>query len=62
MIVEQGPGVAIRLGFRQKQPESGEEIVPVLIVKENGALFDPSDDDVLQQTGDIDAGLSRHGG
>lgn len=33
--------------------EAEEEIYPVLIVKEDGALLKSSDDDVMKQSGDI---------
>jgi hypothetical protein len=60
MVVEKGPGVAVGFGFQQKGAETGEEIFPVLIIKEDGAPLDPSDDDVLKQAGDIYAGMSWH--
>lgn len=62
MVVEQGPGVAVGFGLRQENAEAGEKICPVLIVKEDGALLDPSDDNVLKQSGNIYAGMSRHEG
>jgi len=62
VVIEQDPGVASRLGFRQESAEAGNKIFPVLIVKENGTFFDPSDDDVLKQAGDIYAGMSGHKG
>jgi len=60
VVVEQGPGVAVGFGLRQENAEAGEKICPVLIVKEDGALLDPSDDNVLKQSGNIYAGMSRH--
>lgn len=60
MVVEQGPGVAVGFGLRQEEAEAGEEIEAILIVKENGSFLDPSDDNVLKQSGDIYAGMSGH--
>jgi hypothetical protein len=60
MVVEQGPGVAVGFRLRQEEAEAGEEIETILIVKENGALLDSSDDNVLKQSGDIYAGVSGH--
>ena len=60
MVVEQVPGVAAGFRLRQEEAEAGEEIEAILIVKEDGLLLDPSDDNVLRQTGDIYAGMSEH--
>jgi hypothetical protein len=60
MVVKQGPGVAVGFGLRQEEAEAGEEIETILIVKENGSFLDPSDDNVLKQSGDIYAGMSGH--
>jgi len=62
MVVEQGPGVAVGFGLRQEEAEAGKEIEAILIVKENGSFLDPSDDNVLKQSGDIYAGMSGHEG
>ena len=42
--------------------EAGEKIYPILIIKEDRAPLNASDDNVLKQSGDIYSGLSWHDG
>ena len=61
MVVQQGRGVAVGFGFLKQQAEAGEEVFSALIVKKDGAFFNTSYNDVLQQTGNVDACVSWHG-
>ena len=62
MIGDQRPGKAVRIGLDEKTGESVDEITPIRVGAENIPAFDTANDNVLQQTGDIEAGLTGHGG
>ena len=60
MIVEQRPGVTAGLGFNQQRTQPPDEIFPVVIIQEDIASRDPAKEDVLEQSGIIDTGLTWH--
>jgi hypothetical protein len=60
VVVEQHPGEAVGSCLGQQKAKAGEEAFAVVIVQEDGASFDPPDDDVLEQAWDVDAGMSWH--
>lgn len=61
MIREEGPGVAGRLRLRKKRGKATDEIIAIPVVPEDIPALDPPDHDVVERTGDIEAGLSWHG-
>ncbi len=60
VIVQQCPGIDCAFSLGQDQPESFEEPAFVFVVTENVCLVDSSNHDVVQGTGDIQAGLAWH--
>lgn len=61
MVVEQSPGVAVGFGLLKESAHAKEKFIPILIVTKDSSLLDASDDDVLQQAGDVYACMSQHG-
>ena len=62
MIGDQRPGIAVRIGLDEQTGESLDEIAPISVGAENIPAFDTANDNVLQQAGNIEAGLTGHGG
>jgi hypothetical protein len=62
MIGDQCPGVTGRFGVIEDCAQAIKKIVPVLIVYKDFAPFDTPDNDVVQGTGRVYAGLARHAG
>ena len=60
MVVEKGPGKTTGFGFYQQATQTLNKLFAIFIVDENIDTANAPDDDVLQQTGDIYAGLTRH--
>jgi hypothetical protein len=61
MIGDQSPGKTVGFSFDKKAAEAGKKLITVIIVQKNFGPFNASYDDVLQEAGDIESGLSRHG-
>lgn len=61
MIVDEHPCVAGGFTLRQEFGEALQEILPVPVVDEYPSALDTSDHDVVQDTGRVQEGLSRHG-
>src|SRR6266508_2815366 len=55
MIRHQRPGEAVRASFLKKRGKAADKRITVVIIEKDIALFDPSDDDVLEYTGNVDA-------
>lgn len=55
VIVEQRPGKAIRVGFFEKGRKTLQKVGAIHIVNKDRALFNAANNNVLKQTGDIDA-------
>jgi hypothetical protein len=62
MVGQQGPGITGRRGFGQEASQAIQEIPLVLIVLEDALSLDPTQNEVVEGTGIIEAGLSGHGG
>ena len=62
VVVEQNPGGAGGFGFVKQMAESLDKIFPILIIKKDVSLGDPSDNDVLQKAETIDTSLAGHSG
>lgn len=60
VIVEKNPGVTERSGFIEERGKPRQEPLFVQIVSENRATFHATCNDVLQQTGVVDAGSAGH--
>lgn len=62
MGIQQSSGETLRLGFGKQAGKAGEELFAILIIEKNRMLFNPSEDDMMQEAGEIYAGLSGRGG
>jgi hypothetical protein len=62
MVAHQRPGVNRALTFHDRDAQAIKESGPVLIVTEYVGLADAPHHDVMQCAGDIESGLSWHGG
>jgi hypothetical protein len=60
MVGNQGPGITRRSGCLQDSTQPFQESVAVGVVSENIAPFDSPTYDVMQGSGRVDSGLSRH--
>jgi len=60
MVWDQGPGVALGLGFFEDDGETFEEGVAVLVVSEKLPPFNSPGHDVLDEAGSVKSGLARH--
>ena len=56
----QGPGINGCFSFAKDIFESFKKLIAILIVFKNLAFLDSSDDNVVQRTGSIYAGFTRH--
>ena len=61
MVRDQGPGVALGLGFFEDICQAIEEGVAVLVIAEELSSFDSPGHYMLQDTGSIKSGLAWHG-
>jgi len=61
MVWEQGPGVALGLGFLQDHSESFQKRGAILIVPKDFPAFNSTGHYMLQDTGGIKSGLAGHG-
>ena len=61
MVVHQRPGEAIGAGLLKQFPQAQDKRLSIFIVEKDIALLYPSDDDVLQDTWDVNAGGAWHG-
>lgn len=57
----QSPCVTRRPSLLKQTGQAFKKILPVLIILKNASPFDSSDDDMMQGTGRINAGLPWHG-
>ena len=53
MVRDQGPGVALGLGFFQDDGESFKERFAVLVIAEEFSSFDSPGHDVLEEAGSV---------
>jgi hypothetical protein len=60
MVWDQGPCVALGLGFFQDDGETIEERLPVLVVSEKLPSFNSPSHYVLKETGSVKSGLPWH--
>ena len=60
MVWDQGPGVALGLGFFQDICQAIEEGVAVLVIPKDFPAFDPPGHYMLQDTGSVKSWLARH--
>jgi hypothetical protein len=56
VIVHQCPSVTYGLCFRQKNRQTINQVILILIVSEYLATLNPADDDVMQNTRSVKAG------
>jgi hypothetical protein len=61
-IIGERPGVASGAGFQQKAAETIDKIAAITIVPKDRAALNASNDDMMEEAGDIKAGLSGHAG
>jgi len=61
VIGDQRPGEAIGISRFEQRGEAIDKIPTIGVVAKNVAALDTTNDNVLQQSGNIDAGLSGHG-
>jgi hypothetical protein len=62
VIGHQSPGVAGRPGFRQDICQPLEKLIAIVVVAEDRAPLDSSDNDVVKRTGGIYACFTWHAG
>ena len=60
MVRDQGPGVALGLGFLQDICQAIEEGLTVLVILEDLSSFYPPGHYVLKETGGVKSGLAWH--
>lgn len=60
VIGNQRPSQAFGPCFDKQGLQTIKKIVPIVVVMKDGAAFDSTYDDVMQQTGDVDTCLSWH--
>jgi hypothetical protein len=60
MITEKRPGVARGRGVRKYLSHAFDKEVPVEIITEDQSSFDTADDNMVQNTFGIKAGMTRH--
>jgi len=53
MVWDQGPGVALGLGFFKDDSQAVKERVPVLVVSEKLTSFDSPGHDMLEEAGGV---------
>jgi hypothetical protein len=61
MVRNQGPGIALRLGFFEDVGESFQERLVVLVVSEKLPPFNSPGHDVLEEAWGIKSWLAGHG-
>jgi len=60
VIGDEGPGQAVGSGFLEQSRKPVNKGLPVMIIKKDRGFFDAPDDDMRQNTGDVQAGSSWH--
>jgi hypothetical protein len=60
MIRRQHPGIAGSGGLGKNASQPVYKSIPIPVILEGSSAFDPSYNYVMQSTGSVDAGLSRH--
>ena len=60
MIRNQGPGVALRLGFLEDDGEPLQERLAVFVIEEDFSSFYSPGHDVLEEAGGVKSGLTGH--
>ena len=60
MVWDQGPGVALGLGFLKDNGKTFKESVAVLVVSEKLPPFNSPGHDVLEGAGSVKSGLAWH--
>ncbi len=60
MVWDQGPCVALGLGFLEDDGEAIEERSTIFVIFENHAAFNSSGHYLLQEAGGLKPGLARH--
>jgi hypothetical protein len=53
MGIQQRPGETVRLRLNQQAGKAGEKLFVILVIEKNRAFFNSSDDDMVQQTGEV---------
>jgi hypothetical protein len=60
VIRKQDPGIAGSGGLGQNVSQPTYKSIPILVILEDSSALDASYNDVMQSTGSVDTGLSRH--
>lgn len=60
MVVQQRPGETVGTRLFKKPRKAGDERLPIVVVEEYGPPFDPADNYVVEETGNVDACSSWH--
>jgi len=61
MVRDQGPSIALGLGFLKDAGESFQERLAVFVIEEDLSSFYSPGHDVLEKAGSVKSGLARHG-
>jgi hypothetical protein len=61
MVRQECPGVTGGSGLAENWSESVEKILPIRVITINASAFNPTTDNMMQRSGSIDAGFTRHG-
>jgi hypothetical protein len=61
MVGDQGPGITGGGGFLKDSPETNEEVLVILRTLEDRVSVNPSDNDMMESAGCINASFSGHG-
>jgi len=60
MVWNQGPGVALRLGFFEDAGKPFQERLAVVVIEEDLSSFYSPGHNVLEEAGGVKSGLARH--
>lgn len=60
MIGDEGPGQTVGPGLLEQSRKPVNKGLPIMIIDKDRGFFDAPDDDMLQNTGDVQAGFSWH--
>jgi hypothetical protein len=61
MVGDQGPGITGGGCFMKDSPETNEEVLVILRTLEDRVSVNPSDNDMMESSGGINAGFAGHG-
>jgi hypothetical protein len=60
VIGKKGPGIAGGLCFRKQRGQASDELISIPVIPEDIPSLDPPDHDMVECTGNIEAGLTGH--